>query len=119
MTPTALALWVGAIRQAYPALSLAAVEVLLWVASGLDNARDIQEAMPGVDRSTLTRSLGILRGKAVLHRGRWRESPIQLLQARPHPHIAGALHYCLSPNGQSLVETLNQTEGAPMQKCST
>jgi DNA-binding HxlR family transcriptional regulator len=106
MTPERLADWIGAIRQADPSLSLAAVEILLRVAAGADSARDLQEAIPGVDRSTLTRSLGILRGRATLHGKRWRESPIQLLQARPHPHIPGALHYGLSPNGQEIVGLL-------------
>lgn len=106
MTPDRLADWIGAIRQADPSLSLAAVEILLRVAAGADSTRDLQEAVPGVDRSTLTRSLGILRGRATLHGNRWRESPIQLLQTRPHPHITGALHYSLSPEGQSLFDAL-------------
>ena len=106
MTPERLADWIGAIRQADPSLSLAAVEILLRVAAGADSARDLQEAIPGVDRSTLTRSLGILRGRATLHGNRWRESPIQLLQTRPHPHIPGALHYSLSPNGREIVGLL-------------
>lgn len=107
MTPDRLADWISAIRQADPSLSLAAVEILLRVAAGADSTRDLQEQVPGVDRSTLTRSLGILRGKSTLHDGRWRESPIQLLQARPHPHVPGALHYCLSENGQTVIESLS------------
>jgi len=108
MTPAALADWLAAIRMASPSLSLAAVEVLLRVAAGADNRRDIEEQME-VDQSTITRSLGLLRGRARLKKGRWHESPVQLLQARPHPHIAGALHYSLTKDGNGLIGSLHHT----------
>jgi hypothetical protein len=106
MTPEALADWLAAIRTASPSLSLTAVEVLLRVAAGADNRREIGEQVLHVDPATVTRSLGLLRGRSRLKAGRWVDSPIELLQARPHPHIRGALHYSLTPNGHQLMDRL-------------
>jgi hypothetical protein len=117
MTPAALADWLAAIRTASPTLSLAAVEVLLRVAAGADNRREIEELME-VDRATITRSLGLLRGRAKLKAGRWRESPIELLQTRPHPHIAGALCYSLTQNGSELIRSLTSPEPS-VHPCSS
>jgi len=117
MTPAALADWLAAIRTASPSLSLAAVEVLLRVAAGADNRRDI-EAQMNVDRATITRSLGLLRGGARLQGGQWRESPIKLLRFRPHPHIAGALLYSLTKNGTDVIHSLRSGEITEQQPCS-
>ena len=117
MSPEQLARWIGAIRTAQPTLSLTGVEVLLWVAAGIDSTRDLAEVV-SVDRATLTRTLGILRGRSVWVRGRWRESPLQLLQTRPHPHIPGALHHSLSLNGQNLIKSLGSGVVPELQECS-
>lgn len=117
MTPAALADWLAAIRTASPTLSLTAVEVLLRVAAGADNRREIEEVV-AVDRATITRSLGLLRGRARLKAGRWCESPIELLQTRPHPHITGALCYSLTRNGNDLIRSLTSPE-PPVHPCST
>lgn len=106
MTPASLADWLAAIRTAQPTLSITAVEVLLRVADGADCTSDLHQAIPGVDRSTLIRTLSILKGRSTWVQGRWREHPLQLLQTRPHPHIKGALHYSLSPNGRALCDSL-------------
>jgi len=110
MTPISLADWLAAIRTAQPTLPLVAVEVLLRVADGIDCTRDMAEAMPGVHRTTIDRALAQLRGRSRWDQGHWIESPLQLLQTRPHPHIAGALHYSLSPNGRDLVRAFNSGE---------
>lgn len=106
MRPTALADWLAAIRTAQPTLPLVAVEVLLRVADGIDCTRDLADAVPEVDRTTIDRTLAKLRGRSRWKHGRWVDSSLQLLQTRPHPHIAGALHYSLSPNGQELIQSL-------------
>jgi hypothetical protein len=110
MRPTTAADWIMAIRVAAPTLSLTALEVLLRVAAGIDNRKELESAIPGVDRATVTRSLQILRGKARWVRGRWAESPVELLQTRPHPHIPGALCYTLSPYGDHLVSFLQRDQ---------
>lgn len=117
MTPEALADWLAAIRTAAPGLSLTAVEVLLRVAAGADNRRDI-EAQMNVDRATITRSLGLLRGGARLKGGQWRESPIKLLRFRPHPHIPGALLYSLTENGSEVIAALRSGEITELHPCS-
>lgn len=117
MTPEALARWIGAIRTAQPSLSLTAVEALLWVAAGIDNGRELAEQMD-VDRATITRTLGALRGRSAWAQGRWRESPLQLLQTRPHPHISGALCHSLSPNGQELIKSLSSGEITELHPCN-
>jgi hypothetical protein len=117
MTPEALADWLAAIRTAAPGLSLTAVEVLLRVAAGADNRRDI-EAQMNVDRATITRSLGLLRGGARLKGGQWRESPIKLLRFRPHPHIQGALAYSFTNDGHALIQALRSVEITELQPCS-
>lgn len=106
MKPETAADWIAALRSAAPTMSLAALEVLLRVAAGADNRRAIQEQMPNVDRTTIIRSLQLLRGDSRWASGRWIDSPVQLLKARPHPHIAGASCYSLSQNGKQLVQFL-------------
>lgn len=118
MTPTELADWLAAIRSAQPTLPLVAVEVLLRVAEGIDCTRDLAEAMPGVHRTIIDRALAQLRGRSRWDQGHWIDSPLQLLQTRPHPHIAGALHYSLSPNGQDLINSLSSGEITELQRCS-
>jgi hypothetical protein len=76
------------------------------VAAGIDNRKELEEAVPDVDRATITRCLQILRGKARWVQGKWAESPLELLITRPHPHIPGALCYSLSPNGRQLIQYL-------------
>lgn len=117
MTPAALADWLAAIRTASPSLSLAAVEVLLRVAAGADNRRELEQLVT-VDRATITRSLGLLRGGARLEGNRWRESPIKLLRYRPHPHIQGALAYSLTADGHALIQALESGEITELQPCS-
>lgn len=118
MTPTALADWLAAIRTAQPTLSVLAVEVVLRVADGIDCTRDLAQAIPGVNRTTIDRTLAQLRGRPRWKQGRWVESPLQLLQSRPHPHVPGALHYSLSPNGQDLIRSLSSGEITELQRCS-
>lgn len=118
MTPTALADWLAAIRTAQPTLPLVAVEVLLRVADGIDCTRDLAQAIPGVDRTTLDRTLAKLRGQSRWKRDGWVDSSLQLLQARYHPHIAGALHYSLSPEGRNLILALRSGEITELQPCS-
>lgn len=108
MKAAAAADWIAALRTAAPTLSLTALEVLLRVADGIDNRKSLQEAIPNVDRATVTRCLQILRGKARWVRGRWAESPLELLVTRPHPHIPGALCYSLSPYGLHLIQYLQR-----------
>jgi phosphosulfolactate phosphohydrolase-like enzyme len=119
MTPAALADWIAAIRTASPGLSLTAVEVLLRVAAGAQDRREIELQIPDVDRATITRSLGLLRGGARLKGGQWRESPIKLLRHRPHPHIPGALLYSLTSNGQDVIQALRHGEITVPHPCST
>jgi hypothetical protein len=117
MTPAALADWLAAIRTAAPSLSLATLEVLLRVAAGADNRREIEQQM-GMNTATISRALGQLRGRPRMRDGRWQESPIQLLQARPHPHIAGALSFGLTENGSAVIQSLTSAECTDLHPCS-
>jgi hypothetical protein len=101
------ATWIGAIRRSHPKLSLLAVEILLLIADGADSCREIKARMVGtIDPANLNRQLGALTGRARWDRGRWVETPFQLVVTRPHPHISGALHYSLSIEGQTLIKAL-------------
>lgn len=103
-----LAEWLGQVRQRAPGLSLTSLEAFLWVASGANSSDMVRARMQAgapLARPTVTRVLGLLRG-----RGQWRSdhwvTPLDWLVGRPHPHTPGAIAYRLSKTGRSLLASL-------------
>lgn len=93
---------------------MVAAEALLWIASGVDHAADLAEAM-GTDRSTANRTISLLRGRARWRQGRSVLSPFGLVEVRNHPHRPGH-QLILSENGQDL---LDSTFAPHLHHCST
>ena len=86
----ALAGMVKAMRLASAAagsnLSGRHVEVLLWIAAGVDTVNDLAEAT-GLNPNNVKRSVRFLSGRTV-NKGASRRmiSPFRLISTRPHPH---------------------------------
>lgn len=104
-----LAEWLGEVRSVAPGLSLAALEAFLWVGSGSDSSDAVHTRMVAgapLAKPTVTRALGLLRG-----RGQWRSdhwvTPLDWLEGRPHPHVARAIAYRLSRQGRKILASLS------------
>ena len=88
----ALAATLRAMRQATAAsgtyLKGRDVEVLLWVAGGIDTIEGLAQAT-GLSPGNVGRSVRFLSGRTVnLSPTRKRHSPFRLVDTRPHPHKA-------------------------------
>lgn len=91
------------------AVPVNAAEVLLLIASGVDNIPDLQRAMPTAQNlplpePTARRLVALLRGRARYEGGAWIESPFSLVSARSHPHKRGQ-QLLLTPQGEALIST--------------
>tara|TARA_R100001463_G_C3404907_1_gene208428 strand:+ start:165 stop:545 length:381 start_codon:yes stop_codon:yes gene_type:complete len=90
-------------------IPLQAVEVFLLVASGIDTAKELGEAMADNDGqplhvSSVHRAISFLRGRDRYSNGKFIKSPYDgYLQVREHPHTR-AFQITLSPEGQLLVD---------------
>jgi hypothetical protein len=104
-----LAEWLGHVRAIAPGLSLASLEAFLWVASGEHSSSEVHDRMAAaapVVRTTVTRSLGLLRGRSQWRRDHWL-APLDWLDGRPHPHQARALAFRLSARGRMVMGKLS------------
>jgi DNA-binding MarR family transcriptional regulator len=89
---------------------LVAAEALLWIASGVDHPAELAQVM-GTDRSTVSRTVSLLRGRARFRNGKAVESPYGLVDLRKHPHRRG-YQLALSDNGKELIASTFE----PMQQ---
>ena len=113
-----LAQAVGACRRAALAsgngMRLQEIEVLLWIAAGVDHVADIQAAMEA-HRVSTHRSLRFLGGRdssGSPHGSGIRVSPFQLIEYRKHPHRRG-FQYRLTAEGFALLSPCLQLQSQP------
>lgn len=100
-----MARWLGTVRAEAPGLSLASLEAFLWVAAGCDSREEVETSMcqaAPLARETVSRALGILRGRAQWRGDHWLQ-PLTWLEGRPHPHIKRAIAYRVSQRGSELL----------------
>jgi hypothetical protein len=81
-----------------------AVGAFLAVAEGCDHVTDVTTRL-GIPARTAARLLKLLAGHARYVEGRWVDSPLALLDLRPHPHRQGE-QYRLSQQGRELLTRL-------------
>jgi hypothetical protein len=114
--PRELALTLKAFRLAGNRLPVGAIEALAFIASGIDHAADLGQAMADhdgkpLDRASVHRFVRVLQGQARWREGRWIYSPLEpLIQASPHPHRRGS-RLSITPAGR---ETLGLSD-QPLQ----
>jgi len=106
-TPLLVAGLLSNLRQEGRPIPVSAAEVLLLIASGVDNVKDLQQAMPTASgepcaASLVARMAALLRGRARYVDGVWIESPFALIKMRRHPHQRGQ-QFFLSKEGKALV----------------
>lgn len=104
-----LAEWLGQVRREAPEISLAALEAFLWVASGADSSGAVHARMRGaapLNRVTVSRALGLLRGRSQWRSDHW-VTPWSWLEGRPHPHSPRAIAYRLSSRGREILASLS------------
>lgn len=113
-SPRQVAEMIGGIRTAQPAISAAAVETLLHVASGADCGAALQERMR-ISRSQVNRTLSQLSGRGTIGKT-GTTSNLRLVEKRKHPHRRG-MQITLSRNGSDLISStfglITKTEGNP------
>lgn len=98
-------------RAQHPPLT--AVELLLWIAAGVDHETELARVM-GVDQSTVCRLVSQLAGRQRWRDGKAIPSPFGLVTRRKHPHRRG-YQLGLSANGSALVDS---TFGLSQKGCS-
>lgn len=87
----ALAAKIKAMRQVSEAAGIHLkgqdVEILLWIAAGVDSVRALVDAS-GLGIDSVRRSVRLLSGRPI-NKGlnRRRPSPFRLVDTRPHPHL--------------------------------
>jgi hypothetical protein len=106
-TPRSIASLLSNLRQEGRVIPVSAAEVLLLIASGIDNVKDLQQAMPTPSgepcaASLVARMAALLRGRARYVDGIWIESPFALIKMRRHPHKQGQ-QFFLSKEGKALI----------------
>lgn len=80
---------------------LVAAEALLWIAEGVDHQAELAKVM-GIDQSTASRTIALLRGRARWKQGKQVQSPYGLVDLRKHPHRRG-FQLQLTQNGLDLL----------------
>lgn len=92
MTPERVAGMMGGIRLAAASagrmVNPQSVELLLWVASGVDTRTDLARVM-GLHRLAVKRALDPLMGRSFRKRGRIIPGPFALIEQRQHPDRQG------------------------------
>lgn len=83
----------GGIRTAFKtaranAPHAAVAEVLLWIAAGYDHRSDLVK-ITGMNETEVKRVVCSLIGRGRRDHGRYVDSALQLVEARPHPHRRG------------------------------
>lgn len=120
-----LAALVAALRKSGRPIPISALEVLLLVASGVDNTVEILQQMTArgatFNKASLSRCLSLLRGRSRYEQGRWVESPFNpLVLVDRHPHQRGN-RLQLSEAGRSLLTDSLQYKGTTLlgsSRCS-
>jgi hypothetical protein len=112
-----MATFLAHLRTTGRGIPVNAAEALIWIASGIDNIPDLQQAMTDRDGeplpgATTARLVALLRGRARYALGKWIESPFSLVEVRPHPHRRGQ-QIRLSDQGQNLINAFFDLPGAP------
>lgn len=93
---------VGTTRER--AITSVVPEVLLWIASGCDHAVELSEQM-GVELRDVKRTLALLQGRKYGGGGnRLIDSPVCLVEHRPHPHRKGK-QWVLTTDGKELLRS--------------
>jgi len=105
----AVACFLSELRRKGRLVPLPVAEVLLLVASGVDNTSDLRLAMGSGDRKklpqqSLYRYITSMTGRSKFVNGRWEQPAFNppLLERRKHPHRPGEL-LSLSEKGKQLI----------------
>jgi hypothetical protein len=118
-----MATFLAHLRTTGRGIPVNAAEALIWIASGIDNIPDLQQAMTDHDGqplpgATTARLVALLRGRARYAQGKWIESPFSLVEVRPHPHRRGQ-QIRLSDQGKNLVNAFFDLPGTPGKSASS
>jgi len=109
MNKLVVASFLSELRREGRLVPLPVAEVLLLVASGVDNTSDLRLAMGSGDRQklpqqTLYRYISSMTGRSKFVDGRWEKAAFipPLLETRKHPHRHGEI-LSLSETGKQLI----------------
>jgi hypothetical protein len=114
-SPENVAAMIRGIRAAQPVIGAAAVEALLWIASGVDCAADLAVAT-GLDPGHTRKVVNLLCGRGTLGKA-GRRSSLRLVERRKHPHRPG-FQLALSQNGLDLISH-TFSKSASLHQCKT
>jgi DNA-binding MarR family transcriptional regulator len=95
--------WLRQTRIMLQAASLthASLELLCWIAAGVDRTPELGEAT-GRAQTTLSKEVRLLAGVPVMVEGRLRSVRLPLVEVRKHPHARGN-QILLTPAGTALI----------------
>lgn len=91
------------------AISSVVPETLLWIASGCDHSLELAEQM-GVELRDVKRILALLQGRQYGGSRKY-DSPVCLVEHRPHPHRKGK-QWILTADGFALMCSCKLVSGA-------